>query len=320
MINNKVDILLILIVLYNILRGWQSGLIIGLLNVLSWAGSLWAAFTFYNQVTSWLEPLLALPQTLVRPIAFLLIVLVVGILFSLLSRLITERIPAPIHTHDINRIFGLVTGLVGGLVVIATFSWFLLALPFSGHIRVAVRDSGLANHFSARVQEVESELTPIFEDAITQTLNLMTIHPESNELVELPYTVNNAVPVPQLEKEMLELVNGEREKVGLPPLEMDPELIAVARNHSNDMFRVGYFSHNTPEGITPFDRIQAGGISYSIAGENLAHAPTLSIAHIGLMDSPGHRENILRPEFGRIGIGILDGGSRGLMITQNFRD
>ena len=320
MINNSVDILLILIVVYNILRGWQSGFIIGVLNLLSWGGSLWAAFSFYNQVTIWLEPLLALPSPLVRPIAFLLIVIVVGILLSLLSNLITERIPARIHTHDINRIWGLVTGLIGGLIAIAIFSWFLLALPFSGYLRVAVRDSALANHFAARIQQVESKLSPIFSNAITQTLNLMTIHPESDELVELPYTVEDAVPVPELEEEMLEMVNQERAKVGLSALQMDSELVAVARNHSNDMFRRGYFSHNTPEGITPFDRIETGRIFYRIAGENLAHAPTLLIAHTGLMNSPGHRENILRPEFGRIGIGILDGGSRGLMITQNFRD
>ena len=53
---------------------------------------------------------------------------------------------------------------------------------------------------------------------------------------------------------------------------------------------------------------------------DLAHAATLSIAHSGLMNSPGHRANILRPEFGRVGIGIMDGGEYGLMITQNFRD
>ncbi len=39
-----------------------------------------------------------------------------------------------------------------------------------------------------------------------------------------------------------------------------------------------------------------------------------------LMNSPGHRANILYPEFGRVGIGIMDGGIRGLMVTQNFRN
>jgi uncharacterized protein YkwD len=62
------------------------------------------------------------------------------------------------------------------------------------------------------------------------------------------------------------------------------------------------------------------GVEYRTAGENLALAPTLHIAHNGLMNSPGHRANILHPQFGRVGIGIMDGGLRGLMVTQNFRN
>jgi uncharacterized protein YkwD len=94
----------------------------------------------------------------------------------------------------------------------------------------------------------------------------------------------------------------------------------VARRHSVDMFARGYFSHVTPEGRSPFDRMNESGVAYRTAGENLALAPTLTIAHTGLMNSPGHRANILRPEFGRLGIGIVDGGARGLMVTQNFRN
>ncbi len=64
--------------------------------------------------------------------------------------------------------------------------------------------------------------------------------------------------------------------------------------------------------------MQAGGVSFILAGENLAVAPTISIAHKGLMDSPGHRENILRPQFHRVGIGAARGGRYGIMFTQNF--
>jgi uncharacterized protein YkwD len=66
--------------------------------------------------------------------------------------------------------------------------------------------------------------------------------------------------------------------------------------------------------------MQAGKVSYLLAGENLALAQTVPIAHRGLMNSPGHRANILRPQFGRLGVGVLDGGRFGLMITENFRN
>ncbi|HEV8503758.1 MAG TPA: CAP domain-containing protein, partial [Chitinophagaceae bacterium] len=107
---------------------------------------------------------------------------------------------------------------------------------------------------------------------------------------------------------------------GLRPLVADPEMTEVARAHSKDMFARGYFAHFTPEGKSPFDRMDAAHVQYSTAGENLALAHSLSIAHNGLMNSPGHRANILNPAFGRVGIGILDGGFYGLMVSQEFRN
>jgi uncharacterized protein YkwD len=86
------------------------------------------------------------------------------------------------------------------------------------------------------------------------------------------------------------------------------------------MFARGYFSHITPEGLSPFDRMKKLKVRFLAAGENLALGQTLNICHRGLMNSPGHRANILNRAFGRVGIGILDGGFYGLMITQNFRN
>src|SRR3989475_1836610 len=118
---------------------------------------------------------------------------------------------------------------------------------------------------------------------------------------------------------MLELVNGERIAAGLRPLTADPELVQVARQHSADMFARGYFANDTPEGRDPFERMREANVGFLTAGENLALAPTVQVAHRGLMNSPGHRANILHSQFGRVGIGIMDGGIRGLMITQDFR-
>ncbi|MBA3531511.1 MAG: CvpA family protein [Ardenticatenales bacterium] len=322
MINSYIDILLLLVIVYHVLRGWQNGFIIGFLDLLSWVGSLLAAFTFYDEVASWLGPTLGLSDAIARPIGFLATAILTGLLASLLWRFVLTRIPARSHTTDSNRFLGLLPGLVNGLLFAALLASLLLSLPLTGGLLVATRESALASRFASLTDRLEAELTPIVGDAISQTLNLTTIHPDSDEMVELPYKVSEAeaAPAPALEAQMLELINTERTRVGLPALEMDPELTEVARRHSADMFARGYFSHSTPEGLTPFDRIEAAGVRYLTAGENLAHAPTLTIAHNGLMNSPGHRENILRPEFGRVGIGILDGGSRGLMITQNFRD
>jgi uncharacterized protein YkwD len=119
---------------------------------------------------------------------------------------------------------------------------------------------------------------------------------------------------------MLRLINQERLKEGLPALVWDEAAAKVARAHSVDMFKRGYFSHENPDGLSPFDRMEKAGITYSAAGENLAYAATVELAHAGLMRSPGHRANILEKDFGRVGIGVIDGGIYGKMFTQNFRD
>ena len=125
-------------------------------------------------------------------------------------------------------------------------------------------------------------------------------------------------PQPTAEREMLEAINDERERRGLDPLTWCERCADVARSHSKDMYRGGYFSHEDLDGNDPFDRMKSARISYAAAGENLALAPTVAEAHRGLMTSPDHRANILRKEFHEIGIGIFD-GPYGLMCTQVFR-
>jgi uncharacterized protein YkwD len=76
----------------------------------------------------------------------------------------------------------------------------------------------------------------------------------------------------------LNLVNRDRKTAGFAPLAADPELTEVARQHSIDMFRRGYFAHVTPENESPFDRIREAKIHFSTAGENLALAGTGSFS------------------------------------------
>jgi uncharacterized protein YkwD len=206
------------------------------------------------------------------------------------------------------------------MITAAILSALLLAIPVSEGLSERTRDSALVNRLAVYAEQLEGQLRPVFGDAIARTLNLLTIQPDSNERVTLPFKVATTKPRPDLEKRMLDLVNRERQAVGLPTLAPDPELTEVARRHSADMFARGYFAHDTPEGISPFDRMRDSGVRFLTAGENLALAPTIEVAHTGLMNSPGHRANILRREFGRLGIGVMDGGMRGLMVSQEFRN
>ena len=108
------------------------------------------------------------------------------------------------------------------------------------------------------------------------------------------------------EQKMIDLVNQERAKAGVAPLKVDLELCRVARIKSQDMKDNNYFSHTSPTYGSPFEMMKSFGISYRTAGENIAKHSSVEGAHTGLMNSEGHRKNILNPNFTHIGIGIVD--------------
>ena len=318
---NALDVILLLLVVVNVLNGWRRGFILAVLDLLGWALVLVAGLRFYEPVARWLGARVDMwSDVWDRPIAFILVAAVVGIGVQVVGYALLRRLPKDVHDRPINKTLGLVPGLINGLITAALVAALSLALPFSESVHARARESALVNRLAVYAQRLEAALHPVFAEAVAHTLNLLTVQPESHERVELPYTVSKSVPRPELETRMLDLVNEERAKAGLRPLALDPELTPVARSHSADMFARGYFAHDTPEGRDPFDRIRAAKVSFLTAGENLALAPTVMVAHNGLMNSPGHRRNILDPQFGRVGIGIMDGGMRGLMVTQNFRN
>jgi uncharacterized protein YkwD len=318
---NVIDIVLVVLVLLSALNGWRRGFILGLIDLLGWILSLVAGLRFYEPVAQWLGARVDLwSDVWDRPLAFVLIAASVGVAVHLLSYAFMRRLPKDFHERFLNQLFGLIPGLANGLITAAIVAALLLAIPLNEGLSERVRSSVLVNRLSVYTERLETALHPVFGDAIAQTLNLLTVQPDSDERVTLPFTVPVSRPRPDIEAEMLRLVNKERIAAGLRPLAPDPELTEVARRHSADMFARGYFAHDTPEGRDPFDRMRQANVRFLIGGENLALARTVQIAHTGLMNSPGHRANILRPEFGRVGIGIMDGGMRGLMITQNFRN
>jgi len=121
------------------------------------------------------------------------------------------------------------------------------------------------------------------------------------------------------EQRMYDLVNGERSKQGLKPLAIDMELVKLARMKAKDMIDKNYFSHQSPTYGSPFDMMKNAGVSYRTAGENLAGASTVDRAHTNLMNSPGHRANILNSGYTSAGIGVVNGGPYGKMFVQLFK-
>lgn len=126
----------------------------------------------------------------------------------------------------------------------------------------------------------------------------------------------------------LDLANQDRARHGMPRLRADSLLTKAAQNHAEDMLRRNYFSHYSPEGRTPSDRFAAVGGRQG-AGENLLMFKDISIARSeigfdklafferGWMGSPGHRQVLLDPRYGRFGFGMARSGDR-LYAVQLF--
>ncbi|WP_445487060.1 CAP-associated domain-containing protein [Niallia sp. 03133] len=121
------------------------------------------------------------------------------------------------------------------------------------------------------------------------------------------------------EYQLFDLTNASRINNGLPALKWDDHIKETARKHSKDMAVHHYFDHTNLEGESPFDRMLDDGIKYTTAGENLAYGQYSSIfAHEGLMNSSGHRKNILQKSFRFLGIGVSFNTSSQPYYTENF--
>lgn len=125
-----------------------------------------------------------------------------------------------------------------------------------------------------------------------------------------------------LEDAFHEAVNEVRRREGLIPLRRDATVDRVARAHSRDMGARGYFAHETPEGLTPPDRLARGGVGgISLAGENVGLTnrgdPNREIVS-GWLASPVHRQNLLAPMFNVTGIGIARAPDGTLYYTQLY--
>jgi len=317
---NYVDIVLLLIMVLAIWGGWKKGFILGTVNLLVWIGSLVLGFFFYTFLAGILQGFAPGLGVWTIPLSFIITIILARILLALIFNLILRQTPETVHGHGANRFLGIIPGFINGLIYATIIAAILISAPLREHLSDKTRESEVANKLAVNVGWLDETFSPIFKEAVQKTLSRPTIQPDTDESVALNFTVKKTTARPDLESQMLGLVNMERRKRGLKPLVADPELVPVARAHSQDMFARGYFSHYTPEGKDPFDRMKAAKIRYQAAGENLALGQTLKICHDGLMNSPGHKANILNPAYGRLGVGILDGGTYGLMISQEFRN
>lgn len=200
-----------------------------------------------------------------------------------------------------------VAGLLPGIIVSALISFHLVF--------------GFSLVPNLLMQQRILHANPVFEK-LYATAHAMSDGPQ---LQTLSSSLASDAPLgfarrPDFEAQLLAYVQYERQRRNLPAFNINNTLVEAGSVHVIDMHLRKYFAHNSPEGATPFDRLKKLKVQYAFAGENLAHAPSVEAAHKGLMESPGHRANLLNPNFRQIGIAIIRADNGQLMIAQEFMD
>jgi uncharacterized protein YkwD len=214
-------------------------------------------------------------------------------------------------------------GVAGILAVVLLCG--MMVLPIAG-LRSAASGSLLGSPIVGHAGAVEGRMQALLLPANGDTKRILesdpVVNPGEDAFLKLTFPANlTTQPDPPAEDRMLQKLNQARAQVGLSPLRSDPLLQQAARDHSQDMYQRRYFSHRTPDGKTPYDRLRELRFHYVTAGENIAFAPDGDQAWESLMNSPDHRANILNPDFRCVGIGAYKGlNGYEEMFTQDFSD
>ena len=322
---NILDVIIVIVILFYAYEGYALGFVLAFSDLMSFVLAFFLAFKSYIYVAKFLVAYFSMPLGFAYAAGFFVIAFVGEILINILFRYLLRFIPT-FHAHrrifrylgSGNHFLGILPGMLSAFIVLAFLLTVIVSLPSSPFVKRLVTDSEIGSLLIAHTSSFESKLNNIFGGALGETLNYLTVEPQSDEIINLHFIVSDGTVDSRVEEEMLLIVNRERETAGLGSVVMDGKLSQLARSHSIDMFQRGYFSHYTPEGLSPFDRMNAAHIRYEYAGENLALAPSADLAMRGLMNSSGHRANILNPNFKKLGVGAIDGGIYGIMFSQEF--
>ncbi len=313
---NWVDLIIIGTLIIFALESVGRPLILELLDFASFLVAFFISFSYYNYAAKFFENIFKVPHGLALVLGFMIGWFGSEMIFYFLVRLILPKIPLLKIPGE--KILSVIPAFLRGLIFIALTLVLFATFPIQPAIKKAVLDSRVGSLVLKNAYSLEGPVKQVFGQVSNDSLTFLTIEPKTDERINIGFQTDKITIDEVSEKAMIDLVNKERVSRGLKTLIFDAKLRAIARAHSEDMFRRGYFSHYSPEGKTVADRATAAGIDFLVVGENLAYAPTLDSAHKGLMNSPGHKANILSTDFNKIGIGVLDGGVYGKMFTQVF--
>jgi uncharacterized protein YkwD len=326
---NLVDGLLLALFALALIDGARRGFTTYATELAAFALGLGVAFSLFEPLSSALHLALGVPLGLAGFGVFLiLLVLAHGIVqASLQGRVawLARKLRLdPGTSSRLTQRAGAVPALGTAVLLSSLVLSALVVLPQSGY-----RPLVLSSTFGSTIASESSFIRPRLQHLLvpanreSQAVFVPEVPPDAGAdafyRLQFPEQLDTQLDV-GAENRMLALVNQVRQQNGLRALVMDPILQEAAREHSLDMYQRHYFSHLTPDGKSPFDRMRSHHAHFVTAGENIAFAPDVDQAYQSLQASPDHRANVLNPDFKCLGMGVYRAVGYGEMFTQDFSD
>jgi len=319
-----IDALLVGFLLFLGVRGWYRGLVREAFDLAGLVVGIVLAFRLGPLLGGVVASVAGLSVDVGRLVGGLVVLVGTGVAAAFLARAFADRVRRP-GINLIDRAGGAALAASWGGFVLVVLLSLLLALPVPGEVGRRLESSAVARVLTDPGRPPQAAFRALSGDRVIQALLQLReavgqrrVIVTDDEVVEIPAADAAGLrDDPAAAATVFDLVNRARLDAGFDPLAWSPGLAEVAAGHAREMYLEGYFSHRSPATGTVGDRLEAAGITYSRAGENLALASTPTQVHEGLMGSPGHRENILRPEFRRVGLAVVV-GPLGLMTVQVF--
>jgi len=259
-------------------------LILNLLEKLGWRGNLYTPALIF----------------------IFLLILIWGIFFVLFSSIfLHHKVKAGILALPLALIFTAVFFALGCLVLPPFISSGKMSLQLSSsHCCLYVRKSKLIN--ISALKALQGRISEIYTP------------PSENKAIVLPDNLKIGSYNAAFSPELLQLINNERTKAGLSPLDYNDNLAHLARNYGEEIAAARILSHLSRNWKTPADRAKEQKINFNYLGENLAIAGDVFIAHQALMNSPSHRDNILSPVFRRVGLAVFNVSPNGVLVVEEY--
>lgn len=305
-------------------RGWLRGFVKELMDLIGLLAGIVFAFRLSGPMGEFMMGWTGLSPGPARVVGGVIIFLAVGIAAAVAAYHLGKMMNLP-GLKASNRALGAVTALAWGWFLATLILSVLVVIPLPRGATATMDESTLVDTLTNPDLPTQQAFHTLAGDRVLESVIALQrlvgnkqIVLEGDEQMQIDPAVASELSTDPADAEaVFVLLNKARVDAGQAPLAWSPALAEVGQDHATEMYLTGYFSHVSPTSGTIGDRLAARSLTYRLAGENLALAASPDLVHEGLMESPSHRENILRPEFDRVGIGVLE-GPLGLMVVEVF--